>query len=87
MVLNVFSLYKVLEGIIVVLWCVVIVVNLNIGIMWRWFRMEIFIDFEFLFYILIFIILYIYRNMFGLYNCLVSNFVGIFEVVVIIVDV
>lgn len=62
-----------------------IVVNLNINIIWKWININ---NFSNVFYNgLVYIILNIYRNRIGLYNCIVVNLVGIFIVVIIVVDV
>lgn len=79
------SLYFVIEGRIVVLECNVIDVNLNINIIWKWFRLS--SNISFFYNGFIYIIFDIMRNKVGLYNCMVINFVGMFLLILIYVNV
>lgn len=85
MILSILSLYIVIEGYIVLLECRVIVVNFNFSIIWRWYKID---NFSNVFYNgLVLEILNIKKNRLGMYSCIVSNDVGILEVVDINIDV
>lgn len=65
--------------------CIIIVFNLNISIVWKWFKIDNFI--YKLFNKSIYLISKVSRGDKGLYNCMVRNFVGIFIVVILYLDV